>query len=62
MYEIMEVTPELKRSIASGATSEAMQVVAEKNGMRTLRTGVILCVKDKITSVGEVQRLTAGGH
>ncbi len=62
VYEIMEVTHELKRAIASGATSEEMQVVAERNGMRTLRTGVILCVKEKITSVGEVQRLTAGGH
>lgn len=62
VYEIMEVTHELKRAIADGATSEEMQVVAERNGMRTLRTGVVLCVKEKITSVGEVQRLTAGGH
>ncbi|MFI3253181.1 MAG: ATPase, T2SS/T4P/T4SS family [Eubacteriales bacterium] len=62
VYEIMEVNHELKRHIASGSTSEEMQAVAEKNGMRTLRTGVIAAVKEKITAVSEVQRLTAGGH
>ncbi len=62
VYEIMEVNHELKRAIASGATSEEMQVIAEKNGMRTLRTGVIAAVKEQITAVSEVQRLTAGGH
>lgn len=62
VYEIMEVNHELKRAIASAATSEEMQVIAEKNGMRTLRTGVIAAVKEQITAVSEVQRLTAGGH
>lgn len=62
VYEVMEVSHELKRSIASGATSEEMHVVAERNGMRSLRTGVIMSVIEGIAPVGEVQRLTAGGH
>ncbi len=62
VYEIMEINHELKRAIAAGMTSEEMQVLAEKNGMRTLRTGVIAAVKEKVTAVSEVQRLTAGGH
>lgn len=62
VYEIMEVDHGLKRAIAQSESTAKVEEMAIQGGMNTLRMGVIECVKDGITAVSEVLRLTAGGH
>jgi len=56
VYELLQMTPEIKRLIVGWATQEELRNLAKKQGMRTLRQEAINLVAEDITSVDEVVR------
>ena len=56
VYELLQMTPEIKRLIVGWATQEELRNLAKKQGMRTLRQEAISLVAQDITSVDEVVR------
>lgn len=58
VYEIMEVTPQLKHIISKGGEVEAIKTQALKDGMHTLRMSATELVLDGTTSVQEMMRVS----
>ena len=58
VYEIMEVTPDLKRIIAKNGTADEIKVCALREGMNTLRMSATRYVLDGITSVSEMKKVS----
>jgi type IV pilus assembly protein PilB len=56
VYELLEMTPEIRRLIVGWATQEELRSLAQKQGMRTLRTEATNLVAQDITTVAEVIR------
>ena len=61
LYEVMRMTPELRKMILSNASTAELQEKAIKDGMLTLRMDGILKVKRGITSLDEVVKETTAG-
>jgi type IV pilus assembly protein PilB len=59
-YEVMSVGTELKEMILEGASAEELRKTAVRLGMRTLRMSGLTKVKEGITSIEEVVRVTFG--
>jgi len=58
VYEIMEVTHDLKRIIARGGTADEIKDCALSEGMNTLRMSATRYVLDGITSVSEMKKVS----
>ena len=58
VYEIMNMTPELKRIIARGGSADEIKDGALKNGMSTLRMSATRYVLNGITSVSEMAKVS----
>jgi type IV pilus assembly protein PilB len=56
VYELLRITPEIKRLIVGWATQDELRRLAERQGMRTLRTEAINLVAQDVTTVSEVIR------
>jgi type IV pilus assembly protein PilB len=56
VYELLQMTPEIKRLIVGWATQDELRRLAQKQGMRTLREEAISLVAQDITTVSEVIR------
>jgi type IV pilus assembly protein PilB len=56
VYELLVMTPEIKRLIVGWATQEELHNLAVKQGMRTLRQEAIALVGQDVTTVAEVIR------
>ena len=56
IYELLIMTPELRRLVVGWATQEELRNMAVKQGMRTLRQEAINLVTQDITSIAEVIR------
>lgn len=56
VYELLTMSPEIKRLIVGWATQEELHNLAVKQGMRTLRQEAINLVGEDITSIAEVIR------
>jgi len=56
VYELLRITPELKRLIVGWATQEELQRLAVSQGMRTLRQEAMALVQDDVTTISEVIR------
>jgi type IV pilus assembly protein PilB len=56
VYELLEMTPEIRRLIVGWATQEELRTLAQKQGMRTLRQEAINLVAQDVTTVAEVIR------
>jgi type IV pilus assembly protein PilB len=56
IYELLIMTPEIKRLIVGWATQEELRTLAVKQGMRTLSQEAISLVAQDITTVAEVIR------
>ncbi len=56
VYELLVMTPEIKRLIVGWATQEELHNLAMKQGMRTLRQEAVNLVAQDITTVAEVIR------
>src|SRR5207253_8134789 len=58
LYEVMEITPQIKDAIIMNATSVELKKVAIANGMITLRRSGLLKVREQVTTLEEVVRET----
>jgi type IV pilus assembly protein PilB len=58
LYEVMEMTPEIKEAVILNATSVELKRVAVANGMITLRRSGLHKVMDQVTTIEEVVRET----
>lgn len=56
VYELLQMTPEIKRLIVGWATQEELRRLAQKQGMRTLRQEATNLVAQDVTTVAEVIR------
>jgi type IV pilus assembly protein PilB len=56
VYELLRVTPEIKRLVVGWATQDELRRLAERQGMRSLRQQGIDLVAQDITTVSEVIR------
>jgi type IV pilus assembly protein PilB len=56
VYELMRITPEIKRLIVGWATQEELRRMAVSQGMRTLRDEAIRLIADDMTTISEVVR------
>jgi type IV pilus assembly protein PilB len=61
LYEIMAMSPELRRLILKEASAEDLQNQAVKDGMLTLRMDGMVKVKKGVTTLEEVVKETAAG-
>lgn len=58
IYEIMTITPKIKRMISERRPADEIEVVAISEGMQTLRMSASRCVLEGISSVAEMKRVT----
>ncbi len=58
VYEIMPITPKLKKAISRGETADVIESVALQEGMKTLRMGAMDYVLQGITTIEEMKRIT----
>ncbi|MDE3108168.1 MAG: type II/IV secretion system protein [Acidobacteriota bacterium] len=56
VYELLVMTPEIKRLVVGWATQEEIRALAVKQGMRTMRQEAINLVHDDVTTIAEVIR------
>jgi type IV pilus assembly protein PilB len=56
VYELLQMTPEIKRLIVGWATQDELRRLAMKQGMRTLREEAINLVAQDVTTISEVIR------
>ena len=56
VYELLTVTPEIKRLVVGWATQDELRRMAVKQGMRTLNDEAIALVEQNLTTVPEVIR------
>ena len=56
VYELLIMTPEIRRLVVGWATQEELSAMAIKQGMRTMREEAISLVNDDITTIEEVVR------
>jgi type IV pilus assembly protein PilB len=61
LYEVMALSPELRRMILRGASSAELQKQAVDEGMLTLRMDGIVKIKKGVTTLEEVVKETAEG-
>ncbi len=59
VYEIMPVTPEIRKVVSAGEGADVIQKVALGEGLTTLRMGASKLVLKGITSINEVERIAA---
>jgi type IV pilus assembly protein PilB len=60
IYEVMPIVPELKEMILEGASADELKKTAVRLGMKTLRMSGLTKVKEGVTSIEEVMRVTFG--
>jgi type IV pilus assembly protein PilB len=60
LYEVMALSPELRRMVLRGASTAEMTEQATKEGMLTLRMDGIVKIKKGVTTLEEVVKETAG--
>jgi type IV pilus assembly protein PilB len=56
VYELLRITPEIKRLVVGWATQDELRRLAERQGMRSLREEAINLVAEDVTTVSEVIR------
>ena len=59
-YEVMPITPEIREMVLEGGSSDDLKKTAVRLGMKTLRMSGLTKVKEGITSIEEVLRVTFG--
>jgi type IV pilus assembly protein PilB len=61
LYEVMALSPELRRMILKGASTAELQQQAVSEGMLTLRMDGLVKIRNGVTTLEEVVKETAGG-
>jgi type IV pilus assembly protein PilB len=59
LYEVMELTEELKEFVLNGASAIELKREAIRLGMRTLRQSALKKFSEGVTTLGEVLRVSA---
>lgn len=62
IYEVLDITSDIRRMVLSGAHATEIHRAAAKAGMRTLREDAADRVRQGLTTVEEVMRVTADGR
>ena len=60
LYEIMPIGEEIREFIMNGATASELKREAIRSGMKTLRMSALTKLKEGMTSIDEVVRVTSG--
>jgi type IV pilus assembly protein PilB len=60
LYEVMPLKEELKEMILEGASADELKKTAVRLGMKTLRTSGLVKIKNGVTTIDEVLRITFG--
>lgn len=60
LYEIMPVGTEIKEMVLEGASADELKKTAMRLGMKTLRQSGLTKIKEGMTSIEEVLRVTFG--
>ena len=60
LYEVMSIKDEIKELILEGASANEIKNTAVRRGMRTLRMSGLAKIKDGVTTIEEVLRVTFG--
>ncbi len=58
VYEIMPITPALRKAISKGETADNIEKIALAEGMNTLRMAAVDYVLKGVTTIEEVKRIT----
>ena len=61
VYELLRITPELRRLIVGWATQEELRRLAVSQGMRTLVDEALTLVENDVSTIGEVVRTLYAG-
>jgi type IV pilus assembly protein PilB len=56
VYELLRITPEIRRLIVGWATTEELRRLAVAQGMRTMLREAMQMVEDDVTTIPEVVR------
>jgi type IV pilus assembly protein PilB len=56
VYELLTITPEIKRLVVGWATQDELRRMAVKQGMRTMRDEAVALVEQDLTTIPEVVR------
>ena len=59
VYEIMDISPEIKRLIVAGGSTEAIRDAAVKNGMHTLHKSAAMLVAQGVTTMQEMRKVSS---
>jgi type IV pilus assembly protein PilB len=62
VYEVMALHDELKEFVLNGASALELKREAVRLGMRTLRQSALSMLKDGVTTLGEVLRVSTADH
>ncbi|MGH7409406.1 MAG: type IV-A pilus assembly ATPase PilB [Candidatus Methylomirabilales bacterium] len=60
LYEVMLITEQVKDAILQGGSAAELRELARGNGMRTLREAGLQKIREGITTIQEVMRVTSG--
>ena len=60
LYEVMPLKEELKEMILEGASADELKKTAIRIGMKTLRASGLVKIKDGVTTIEEVLKITFG--
>ena len=59
LYEVMEITEPIRAMVLERASVDDIVAVAVSEGMRRLRDDGLLKVRDGLTSIAEIERITS---
>ncbi len=60
LYEVMPLKPEIKEMILEGASADELKKTSVRLGMKSLRASGLIKIKDGVTSIEEVLKITFG--
>ncbi len=60
LYEVLPISPEIREMVLEGASSDDLKKTAIRLGMKSLRMSGLTKVKEGVTSIEEVMRVTFG--
>ncbi len=60
LYEIMVITDEIRKLVLEGASTDEIKKAAIRGGMKSLRMSGLTKVKESVTTIEEVLRVTVG--
>jgi len=60
LYEVMIIRDNIKEAVLQGASATELRELGRKHGMQTLREAGLQKIRDGVTTVEEILRVTTG--